>query len=465
MATLTFHGAAGGIVTGSCHRLDIKGSQYLVDCGLFQGGKRIEALNWQGFDFDPAQIKAIFLTHAHLDHVGRIPLLVRHGFRGKIISTDATRDLAKVILYDAFKLYKEEVERQKEKAKLSSMPELQYTEQDIEKALSLFEVVNYGQLQTLDNNIKFRLRDAGHILGSAIFEIWFPNEEGRERKIVFSGDLGQPGQRIIKDPEYIREADYVVVESTYGGRVHPDKATTVLEFLQILKDIIKYKGVGLIPVFAVERAQEILYELNLLVERGILDEPISFYLDSPMAAEVTRIFERYSKYYDEDALLLLEKGDQPFRFKGLKIVTSVRQSKKLKNVRKAVIMAGSGMITGGRIGHHIINHASDPNTHIIFVGYQVPGSIGRLILDGRRKIKLYGKTVYINAKVHYLQGFSSHADQLDLMYWLRNFGRGVREIYLVHGENSQREALAQKIYLELQRHPVLPLLGETVYLK
>ncbi len=460
MATLTFWGAAGGIVTGSNHLLEVEGNRYLVDCGMFQGTKKVRELNWQGFAYDPSEIKALFLTHAHLDHVGRIPYLVRHGFSGKIFATDATRDLAKVILYDAFKLHKEAVERGREEGAEG----LQYTEADIEKALSLFEVVDYGKLYTFDEYIEFRLRDAGHILGSAIFEIWFKNGKTK-RKIVFSGDLGQPGQRIIRDPEYIREADYVVVESTYGGRIHPDKASTVLEFIEILKHIGKYGGVGMIPVFAVERAQEILYELNLLVERNILEDPVDFYLDSPMASEVTRIFERYSKYYDEDALLLLEQGDQPFRFKNFRVITNVRQSKRLKNVKRAVILAGSGMVTGGRIGHHIINHASDPNSHIIFVGYQVPGTIGRRILDGERTIRIYGHTVHIKAKVHYLQGFSSHADQTDLMYWIRNFGRGVRDIFLVHGENDQREALAQKVYLELQKTPKMPLLGETVYLE
>jgi len=462
MAKLSFYGASGGIVTGSCHMLDTEENKYLVDCGLFQGSRKICKLNWEGFGFDPKEIKAVFLTHAHLDHVGRLPLLVKNGFRGKIFCTDATRDLVKIVLLDALKLHKEAVKKGHDRC--GDIQEIQYTEEHIEQALNLMEVVDYGKMYDF-NELKFRLRDAGHILGSAIYEIWFPLNNGRMRKIVFSGDLGQPGQRIIRDPEYIREADYLVVESTYGGRTHPDKASTILEFITILKHIAKYRGVGLIPVFAIERAQEILYELNLLAERQVLDDPnIAFYLDSPMASEVTRIFEMYRKYYDEDALLLVKKGDQPFRFRNLRFVSSTAESKKLRNVRKSVIMAGSGMITGGRIIHHIKNHGSDPNNHIVFVGYQVPGTIGRMILDGKRKIRIAGKDVFINAKVHYLQGFSSHADQVDLLYWIRNFGRGLRNIFLIHGENDQREVLAQKIYLDLQVNPVLPLLGETVYL-
>ncbi len=460
---ITFHGAAGGFVTGSCHRMSINGQDYLVDCGMFQGSKKAEDLNWKGFDFDVTRIKYLFLTHAHLDHVGRLPLLVKAGFKGTIISTDATRDLTRLVLLDAAKLHKEAVKHGRVKVNGQKVDTPLFTTEDVEKVMELFKPHEYGNVYNLDANIlRFRLREAGHILGSAIFEFWVKDDGQAEKKLVFSGDLGQRGARIIRDPDYIRTADYVMVETTYGGRLHKDKASTVLEFLEILNDVQKHQTIAMVPVFALERSQEILYELNLLFERKILSPSMRVYLDSPMAIEATRIFEKYRKYYDEDAQALIRDNDEIFRFNGLIFTEKVEQSKKIKDAKNAVILAGSGMMTGGRILHHLINFGPNPDAHIIFVGYQVPGTLGRMLVDGKRRVKIYGKTVNIRAKIHTLGGFSAHADQFDLLYWLRGFGRSVKKVFLIHGEDDQRQVFATKVISDLGLPVEMPKLGETV---
>ena len=460
---ITFDGAAGGLVTGSCHKMTINDQDYLVDCGMFQGHRKVEGLNWQGFNFNPSKIKYLFLTHAHLDHVGRLPLLVKAGFKGRIIATDATRDLTRLVLLDAAKLHREAVKHGRIRINGKKVHNPLFTEEDVEAVMKLFDIHEYGMIYELDGNIaKFRLRDAGHILGSTIFEFWVKDrEKGDEKKIVFSGDLGQRGARIIRDPDYIRTADYVVIETTYGGRLHKDKASTVLEFLEILTDVQKHSSVALIPVFALERSQEILYELNLLFERRILTK-LKVYLDSPMAIKATHIFERYRKYYDEDALALIREDDEIFRFKGLEFTEDVEQSKKLKHAKSAVIMAGSGMMTGGRILHHLLNFGGDPNNHIIFVGYQVPGTLGRMLIDGKRRVKVYGKFVNVRSKIHTLGGFSAHADQMDLLYWLRGFGHSIKKVFLVHGEDDQREMFASKVIADLGLSVYMPKLAERV---
>ena len=458
---ITFMGAAGGIVTGSCHFIDLGNFKALVDCGIFQGQRKIEDLNWEPFRFNPREIDVVFLTHAHLDHTGRLPLLYKRGFRGKIIATDATRDLTYLILQDATKLHYEAVERGRFRVRDKVIEEPMWTYEDVEGVMRLFQIYDYAERIKLNSRVEFRMREAGHILGSASYELWLYNKAGRQRKVVFSGDLGQTGARIIRDPDFIREADYVVVESTYGGRYHKDKSTTILEFLSILDDVARDNSVAVVPTFAVERAQEILYELNLLREKEVIDPGIKIFLDSPMAKKATLIFERYRKYYDEDALELVRAGDEIFRFKGLHIVESSKESKKLKDVRKAMILAGSGMCTGGRVLHHLINFLPDPKNHIVFVGFQVPGTLGRRIIDGAKQVKIFGKKIDVRAKVHTLGGFSAHADQGDLMYWLRNFGHYPREIFIVHGDNDNRVALDIKIKNELNLSTNLPELFET----
>lgn len=464
-------------VTGSCYYVDTGNFKFVVDCGAFQGSDDLEKLNYEPFPFNPSELDAIFLTHAHFDHCGRIPVLVKQGFKGRIFSTQPTRDLAKIVLLDAAHLQKESYERWSSRSKDSfegkdlsaegSAYEQRkpiFSESDVESMLQYFEVYPYGASVNLHNGVEFRFRDAGHILGSAMIEFWIQTEAGRERKIVFSGDLGQPGARIVRDPDMVREADYVICESTYGNRLHKNKDETVLELLSILKQAQQEGGNVLIPSFAIERTQEVLYEINLFVENKLLD-PLPIYLDSPMASKATAVFRQYPTFYDEDARRLLDKGDDPFNFPGFEITESVEDSKRLINKSGIVIIAGSGMCTGGRIVHHIKNHISKPNTHMIFVGYQVEGTLGRRLVNGEKEVRVMGGDVQVNGKIHTLGGFSAHADQRDLRYWLRSFGHTPKKIFITHGDEEIAIGFATNIKTELNIETDIPKLNEEFELK
>ncbi len=437
---IQFLGAAK-TVTGSCFYVEMSNLKFLVDCGAFQGPSEIEERNYEPFPFNPADIDIVFLTHAHFDHCGRLPLLVKQGFRGRIISTQPTRDLTKIILLDSAELQKEEYERWLARPKNQQNFEEEkfkkplYTSEDIEETMRFFEVYPYGNSVNIAKGCEFRMRDAGHILGSAIFELWLENEAGRKRKLVFSGDLGQPGARIVKDPDLIREADYVICESTYGNRLHKNRDETVLEFLTAVQGAQKAGGNLLIPSFAIERTQEILYELNLFIENKIIPS-ISVYLDSPMASKATEVFRQYPNFYDEDAKRLLQKGDDPFNFPGLVKTDSVDDSKRLATKKGVIIIAGSGMSTGGRILHHLKNNIEDPTTHIAIVGYQVKGTLGRRLVEKEKTVRIFGEEYQNNAKLFSLGGFSGHGDQRDLRYWLRSFGHTPKKIFLVHGDED-----------------------------
>jgi len=473
---LKFCGAAK-TVTGSCYFVDTGETKFLVDCGAYQGSSSQEAMNYEPFPFDPADLDFVFLTHAHFDHCGRLPVLVKQGFHGRIVCTQPTRDLAKVILLDAANLQAEEYERwvakvdeggttataEEEESIYASKKPL-FTVDDVEATFGYFEVYPYSTSVNINNHFEFRLRDAGHIIGSACLEFWIKNEAGRTRKLVFSGDLGQPGARIVKDPDLIREADYVICESTYGNRVHRDRNETLLELLAILQQTQKDEGIVLIPTFAIERAQEILYEINLFVEQRLLSG-LPIYLDSPMASKATAIFKQYPDFYDEDAKRLLNKGDDPFEFPGLHIVENSEESKRLISKRGIVIMAGSGMCTGGRIMHHLKNNIENAKTHIIFVGYQVAGTLGRRIMDGERMVKIFGREYENNAHVHTLGGFSAHGDERDLSYWLGSFGHTPKQIFIVHGDEQVAEEFANKIYKDTQIDTIAPNLNEEFELK
>lgn len=465
--TIQFLGATK-TVTGSCFYVENDGTKFLVDSGAFQGPDDIEKMNYDPFPFNPAELKYIFLTHAHFDHSGRLPVLVKQGFRGRIISTQPTRDLARIILLDSANLQKEEAEKWAARAKKGEKEELfskpLFTEQDVEETMKYFEVYPYGTSVNLQENLEFRMRDAGHILGSSIFELWLKNEVGRLRKLVFSGDLGQPGARIVKDPDMIRDADYVICESTYGNRLHKDRQETVLELLAALQAAQREGGNVLIPSFAIERTQELLYELNLFIENRLLTE-LPVYLDSPMASKATEVFRRYPDFYDIDAKRLIEKGDDPFDFPGLQKIESTEESKRLISKRGVVIIAGSGMCTGGRILHHLKNNIENPTTHIVIVGYQVKGTLGRRIVDREKEVKIMGETYQNNAQLHTLGGFSGHGDQRDLRYWLRGFGNTPRQTFLVHGDEDIIEAFATNLKKEITSNIYIPEYQESVKLE
>lgn len=478
---LQFCGAAR-TVTGSCYYMEAGGLKFVVDCGAFQGNDKLTALNHDKFPFNPAELDYVFLTHAHFDHSGRLPVLTKQGFKGKIISTAASKDLAELILLDSAHLQKKQWERWEKRSKRKAEENIAveqekttsekekdelhkplYNEDEVNETVLKFQTYEFGQSVSLTDRLEFRMRNSGHILGSASFEFWIKGESGNTVKIVFSGDLGQPGSRIIKDPDMIREADYVIVESTYGNRLHRSKDETLIEFLAILKEAQKDKGNILIPTFAVERAQELLYEMNLFVENRLLTH-LPVYLDSPMAIRATRIFQKYPELYDEDARRLLEKGDDPFNFPGLHFTESVDDSKRLVAKKGVAILAGSGMVTGGRIIHHLANNISSKKTHILFVGYQVKGTLGRRIVDGEPDVRIKGKKYEVHAQTHTLGGFSAHADERDLRYWLRGFGHSPKTIFVTHGEESISLGFAHNIQEELDVETKVPQLFETVEL-
>lgn len=430
---IKFCGAAK-TVTGSCHLVDNGKYKILVDCGMFQGRDHGVEDNWE-FPFDPTKIDYLFLTHAHIDHCGRIPMLIKRGFRGKIICTKPTKDLVMILLKDSATVQKSNFKRCTKRGGDHCDKIMLYSKEEVDDVLPFFEDYPYGTVVKLKEGLEFRMRDAGHILGSAMFEIWMEKSSGQLRKLVFSGDIGQPGQRIVKDPDLIREADYVIVESTYGNRSHKSKDETMVEFISIIKEAQKDGGNILIPSFAVERSQEILYELNLFVEKKVIDS-MPVYFDSPLAQKATEIFSKYPEFYDESARRLLEMGDDPFQFPGLKYIKNFKESQRLATKKGFMVIAGSGMITGGRIIGHLENNVSDPQSHLVFAGYQVKGTLGRAIVDGDKDVKLNGNKYNVAIKVHTLGGFSAHGDQKDLEYWLRAFGHSPRKIFTVHGDED-----------------------------
>ncbi len=462
----------GGVrtVTGSCFYLNTGKIKILVECGAFQGSREIEKLNYEEFPFDASEIDYVLLTHAHFDHIGRLPLLVKRGFKGKVFSTAPTKALSRIVLFDSARLQKEEKRRSAgnendggwEGSAYENEP--LYDENDVERSMELFETYPYGESITLGEDLEFRFRDAGHILGSAIIELWVRNESERMRKFVFSGDLGQLGQRIIRDPEYIREADYICIEATYGNRLHKNKDETMVEFLSILKEAKENKANVIIPTFAIERTQELIYELNLFYESKVM-EGLPVYLDSPMAIEATKVFRQFPDFYDEDATRLIEKGDDPFNFDEFYAIQNVEESRRLITKKGVVIMAGSGMCTGGRVVHHLINNIENPNSHIVFVGYQVRGTLGRRIVDKEPIIRIKGQEYEPRSKIHTLGGFSAHGDERDLRYWLRNFGKTPRKVFICHSEEDVGLAFSEKIQLELGLDTKVPNYKELVKLE
>lgn len=459
---ITFNGAAG-IVTGSCHLLTINDNQYLLDCGMFQGTKDITKLNFLPFAFDPSKIKAVILSHAHIDHSGLLPKLCKEGFKGKVYCTKATKDLCEIMLEDSAYIQERETEYDNRKLKSKGLPLRQplYGKKDVVECMKIFKDVAYNERTQISPDISFTLRDAGHILGSAIVEV-FAKEDVKEKKIVFSGDLGQPNLPIIKDPTFIEEADYVLVESTYGGREHESIAKRRKMLLDIIKRNFEKKGRLMIPSFAVERAQELIYRLNEFSEKGLMPK-MKVFVDSPLTTKATEVFMRHHECYDEEIMELIKKDDNPFEFPMLQYIKDVRDSKKLNTIKEpCIIIAGSGMCNGGRIKHHLANHLKEKNSTVLFIGYQAYGTLGRIIRDGAKKAKIYGQWYDIKAEIKAIGGFSAHADKHFLLRWLNKF-KGKPKVLIIHGESRESDALAEAL-VKFNDNYHIPYMHETVKL-
>ncbi len=461
---LSFLGAAQ-MVTGSNYLITTKNHNIIIDCGMFQGNKETEKMNFRELPYDPTSIDIMILTHAHIDHSGRIPKLVKDGFRGRILSTKATYDLCGIMLLDSAKIQESDAEWDNKKRQRAgqSLIEPLYTSEDAEQSLKYFEPYLYNQRVDINGEISIRFKDAGHILGSSILEIWI-TEEGKTTKLVFSGDLGMPNRPIIKDPEYIEDADYLILESTYGDTFHPPLKESAQQMIDIINKTAKRGGTVLIPSFAVGRTQELIYELNEYYEYSKVEEymKVPIYIDSPMAVNATEVFQKNSGTFDQATQDLILSGDNPFAFSNLHYIRSQEESMALnKSNYPKVIISASGMATAGRIRHHLKHNLWDPKNSLIFVGYQAEGTLGRILLDGVKRVKLLGEEVNVALEIYDLEGFSGHADQRVLLDWLNNFTKKPKKVFLVHGEIEASTALANEIENKFNIKTIIPTLGSS----
>ncbi len=444
-----FCGASTG-VTGSCHLISTENHKILLDCGQFQGGKEMDRMNEEAFPFDPGDIECVILSHAHIDHCGRLPLLVKRGFRGLIYCTDATADLLDVMLKDSAYIHEKDAEWQSRKNLRTGKPPVEplYTIRDSEAALGLVKPILYDQLVELNPDMKIVFNDAGHILGSAITELWITEGEATS-KLVFSGDLGVPNRPILRDPVKIKKADFVIMETTYGNRLHPQNATSIDKLINITLKTIKRGGSVIIPSFAVGRTQELIYQFNMFYEHhpeyaDVLGK-VNVYIDSPMATTATEVFKKNAQVFDEETKSYILSGDHPLDFPNLKFTRNTADSQMLNEDKSPkIIISASGMCEAGRIRHHLKHNLWDSRNSIVFVGYQAEGTLGRLLVEGAKEVKLFGEPIMVGAEIYNLEGFSGHADQKGLLDWLGGFRKEPKHIFLVHGETQSKLDFASK---------------------
>lgn len=468
---ITFLGATK-TVTGSNFLVEGAGKKFLVDCGMYQGKAEDEFQNEEPFDFNIDEIDFVLLTHAHIDHSGRIPKLYKEGYRNPVVTTKATCDLCSIMLPDSGHIQEMESEwkNKKRKRKGKEVIEPMYTAEIAQQCLEIFRPVEYDEVIEIDENIHVRFNDAGHMLGSSIIEVWI-KEDDNQKKIVFTGDLGNNDIPLLDAPTMIEDADYLVMESTYGGRLHIRNDEKAQTFLDIVYETIQKGGTVVIPSFAVGRTQEILYELNNLKDvdhseefmkkyNVLMNTPV--YVDSPLAISATEVFMENMELFDEETQKLIKSGDNPLEFPGLKFTRTADESKELNEKNEpSVIISASGMCEVGRIKHHLKHNIWNPNSTILFVGYQAPGTLGRKIVNGDKMVKIFGEEISVHARVEYIEGYSGHADQESLMDFVYSFIKKPKHIFLVHGEPEGQEILKGKIVGETSIPVSIPDYGET----
>jgi metallo-beta-lactamase family protein len=444
---ITFYGAVDG-VTGSKYLLESDDQKILIECGLFQGNDIEERKNWENFPFDPHELDTVIVTHSHIDHIGLLPKLVKDGFDKKIYSTDATRDFCNIFLPDSCNILNKDL----------SKDQMIYSVEDVNKTINLFEPLTYHHKVNIGKNIYLTFFDAGHILGSAIVKI-----EVDGKIIIFSGDLGNPPVPIIKDTEFIEDANYVVLESTYGDRTHKLHHERKSELEKSIEDAYTKNGTILIPAFAMERTQELLYELQDLILNNRIPK-IPIYIDSPLAIKATNIYPKYIKYFDSEAKKTIKNKDHLFDFPNLKIINNVAESKQIDyDNNPKIIIAGSGMSTGGRILFHEKAFLPNPSTTLLIVGYQVDGTVGRQLQDGAKTVNILNQKVNVRAEIRTLNSYSAHADQPKLLHWLKQ-NKKISHVFLVHGEDNAKKTLKSKIQDQLGYQTSIPKLGESFIL-
>ena len=467
---ITFLGAAK-TVTGSNFLVEAAGKKFLVDCGMYQGQAIDELKNEEPFLFNVDEIDFVLLTHAHIDHSGRLPKLYKEGYRNKIIATKATCDLCAIMLPDSGHIQEMEAEWKNKKRKRKGQKELPplYTAEEAAKSLEIFRPVKYDEIIQIDENISVRFNDAGHMLGSAIIEVWV-NEDGKQIKTVFSGDIGNNDIPLLSSPTMIESADYLVMESTYGNRLHLKNDQKAQDFLRIVSETLNKGGTVVIPSFAVGRTQEILYEINNLKDvkhdeefereyKTLMRTPV--YVDSPLAISATEVFLENMDLFDDETQKIIKSGDNPLEFPGLKFTRTADESKELNEKNESsIIISASGMCEVGRIKHHLKHNLWNPNSTILFVGYQAPGTLGRKIVDGAKQVKIFGEDIAVNARIEYIEGYSGHADQEWLLNFVYSFINKPKHIFLVHGEPEGQVVLKDKIEETTEISVTIPDFGE-----
>ena len=467
---ISFLGAAR-TVTGSCFLVTTSKYNFLVDCGMFQGQNKEVMLNVDDFTFAPNTIDFMFLTHAHIDHSGRIPKLYNDGFSGKVYTTKATSDLCSIMLPDSGHIQEMEIEwinRKRVRAGKHPVPPL-YTAEIASESLKLFEPCNYDEIIEINDEVKVRFRDAGHMLGSAIIEVWV-RENGKETKAVFTGDLGNNDTPILRNPELIGSADILVMESTYGDRNHKAREDRFERFIDIVNETIDKGGSVVIPSFAVGRTQEIVYGLNQNKDKfkekydRILKTPV--YIDSPLAISATEIYKDNPQCYDEEARRYIMENKNPVDFPTLELSRTVDESKAInESEESSIIISASGMCEAGRIRHHLKHHLWKESSTILFVGYQAVGTLGRRLVDGEKQVRIFGEDITVNARVEYIEGFSGHADQKMLLNWLNNFEKKPETIFIVHGEAEAQDVFAGIITDTFGIRTIVPNRGDVFEIK